>query len=110
MNQSINGNETNGHHIPNGHSITNGECNAQLSSITDVTEPIAIIGFSLRFPQDAISAEAFWEMLVEKRNAMTDWPEERLNLEAFYHPDGTRKENVPFHSLMTDSSSATKHS
>lgn len=89
-----NGNGVNGNHIPNGGGPTNGHDDAQMASVTDISEPIAIIGFSFRFPQDGISAEAFWAMLMEKRNAMTEWPEDRLNLEAFYHPDGTRKENV----------------
>ncbi|KAF2464560.1 reducing type I polyketide synthase [Lindgomyces ingoldianus] len=65
------------------------------TSVKDVLDPIAIIGFSFRFPQDATSTEAFWRMLVEKRNAMTEWPEERLNLDSFYHPENGRKGNFP---------------
>jgi acyl transferase domain-containing protein len=57
-------------------------------------EPIAVIGFSFRFPQDATSVEDFWKMLVEKRNAMTEWPQDRLHLESFYHPEIGRKETV----------------
>ena len=47
-------------------------------------EPIAIIGFSLRFPQDATSPQKFWKMLMEKRSAMTDVPADRFNIDAFY--------------------------
>ena len=50
-------------------------------------EDIAIIGFSLRFPQDAVSAESFWNMLDEGRSAATEVPETRFNIDAFYHPD-----------------------
>jgi hypothetical protein len=60
----------------------------------DLLEPVAIVGFSFRFPQDATSTQSFWEMLVEKRNAMTEWPEDRLKLDSFYHPEIGRKENV----------------
>lgn len=57
-------------------------------------ESIAVIGFSLKFPQDAASPEAFWKMLLEKRCSMTEWPKERLNLHAFYHPDSSRPDTV----------------
>ena len=57
-------------------------------------EPIAIIGFSLRFPQDATSAESFWKMLIEGRCAMTKVPEDRWTLASFYHPDGKRSNSV----------------
>ncbi len=57
-------------------------------------EPIAIVGFSLKFPQEATSQEAFWSMLLEKRCAMTEWPSERLNFEAFHHPDKNRNDTV----------------
>ena len=57
-------------------------------------EDIAIIGFSLRFPQDAVSAESFWNMLVEGRSAATEVPETRFNIDAFYHPDPDRMGSV----------------
>ena len=57
-------------------------------------EDIAIIGFSLRFPQDAVSPESFWNMLVEGRSAVTEVPESRFNINAFYHPDPDRLGNV----------------
>ena len=62
--------------------------------MTDRLEPIAVVGFSLKFPQEATSPDAFWDMMVEKRCAMTEWPKERLNLEAFYHPDTNRLDTV----------------
>ena len=57
-------------------------------------EDIAIIGFSFRFPQDAVSSETFWNMLVEGRSAVTEVPESRFNINAFYHPDPDRLRNV----------------
>ncbi|KAF7911845.1 uncharacterized protein EAE98_011788 [Botrytis deweyae] len=53
----------------------------------DLLEPIAIIGMSLKYPQDATSPEAFWKLIREKRCTMTEWPSDRLNIDAFYHPD-----------------------
>jgi hypothetical protein len=60
----------------------------------DKLEPIAVIGLSLEFPQEAISPDTFWNMLTEKRCAMTDWPRDRINLDAFYHPDSNRSDTV----------------
>ncbi len=59
-------------------------------------EPIAVVGFSLKFPQEAISPDSFWEMLAEKRCAMTEWPKDRINLEAFYHADSNRMDTVRY--------------
>lgn len=57
-------------------------------------EPVAVIGYSLKFPQDAVSADSFWKMLIEKRCAMTEFPKDRINLNAFYHPDADRSDTV----------------
>ena len=60
----------------------------------DIVEPSAVVGFSLKFPQDATSPEAFWKMIVEKRCAMTDIPADRLNMESFYGTDKNRNDTV----------------
>lgn len=60
----------------------------------DMTEPVAIIGFSLRFPEDATSAQGFWNMLYQGRSAMTEIPKDRFNIKAFYHPDSSRISSV----------------
>jgi hypothetical protein len=57
------------------------------NGINDKIEPIAVIGLDLRFPQDAFSAEGFWQLLLEGRSTMTEVPPDRYNLKAFYHPD-----------------------
>ncbi len=59
-------------------------------------ESLAIIGFSLKFPQEAVTPEAFWKMLTEKRCAMTEWPKDRMKIDAFYHPDGSRCDTVEY--------------
>jgi hypothetical protein len=60
----------------------------------DLIEPIAVIGFSLKFPQDATSAESFWKMLMEGRSAMTKVPENRFNVDSFHVPDTKRRDEV----------------
>lgn len=47
---------------------------------------IAVCGLALKFPQDASSEKGFWAMLLEKRSAMTEFPPDRLNVDAFHHP------------------------
>jgi acyl transferase domain-containing protein len=54
-------------------------------------EPIAIIGFALKFPQDVTSEESLWKLLMERRSTVTDVPSNRWNLDGFYKPQG----NIP---------------
>ena len=61
--------------------------------------PIAVVGFSFKFPQEATSSEGFWAMLTDKRCCMTDWPEDRLNNDAFYHPNSSRPDTVRIPSI-----------
>ncbi|KAI8254399.1 Compactin diketide synthase [Colletotrichum sp. SAR11_239] len=58
------------------------------------TQPIAIIGLNLKFPGDATSPEAFWDMLQNARNASTKVPASRFNVDAFYHPDPARLDSM----------------
>lgn len=60
----------------------------------DIVEPIAVVGLSLKFPDDATTPESFWKLLLEKRCASREMPEDRANMEAFYHPDGSRPDAV----------------
>ncbi|KAJ6103160.1 hypothetical protein N7486_005587 [Penicillium sp. IBT 16267x] len=59
--------------------------NGGLSS--DVVEPIAVIGLATRFPQEATTTEALWELLLQARSTWSPIPKERFNADAFYHPD-----------------------
>lgn len=56
--------------------------------------PIAVIGFSLRFPGDAVAPEPFWKMLSEARCASTEFPKDRLNIDSHYHPEKARLNSV----------------
>lgn len=66
----------------------------------DQLEPIAVIGLSLRFPQDAASVEGFWKLLTAGRSAMTEVPKDRFNVNAFYHPDASRTDAVCIHDSL----------
>ena len=57
-------------------------------------EPVAIIGYSFRLPQDCTTNDGFWKTLWEKRHTATQWPEDRLNIKSFYHPDNSRVDCV----------------
>ncbi|KAL9125409.1 MAG: hypothetical protein Q9217_005385 [Psora testacea] len=74
--------------------VPDGETRYQVEK--DIKEPIAIIGFSMRFPQEATSPDEFWKMLYQGRSAMTEIPKDRFNLQAFYHPDSSRISSINF--------------
>ena len=61
---------------------------------SDYITPIAVVGFSLEFPQDATSPEGFWNMLLEKRCASSEIPKDRLNVDAFHGIDKSRNDIV----------------
>ncbi|KAI0201207.1 hypothetical protein F4808DRAFT_469860 [Astrocystis sublimbata] len=54
-------------------------------------EGIAIIGFSFQLPGGSQDEASLWKVLEEKRNLMTPWPKERVNIDAFYDPGGTQE-------------------
>lgn len=49
----------------------------------ELMEPIAVIGFALKAPGDATTADAFWDMLVEGRSGASEFPNDRMNIESF---------------------------
>ena len=53
----------------------------------DKIEPLAIIGFFARLPQDGDSVEGFWRLLCDGLSAAREIPKERSDLDAFYRPD-----------------------
>jgi hypothetical protein len=61
---------------------------------SDSVTPIAVVGLSLKFPQEATSPESFWKMLMEKRCAMTEVPSDRFNIDAFHGVDNGRIDTV----------------
>ncbi|MBF2019678.1 MAG: acyltransferase domain-containing protein [Hydrococcus sp. C42_A2020_068] len=50
-------------------------------------EPIAIIGMGCRFPGGADNPEAFWRLLRDGVDAITEVPPQRWDMEKYYDPD-----------------------
>jgi acyl transferase domain-containing protein/NAD(P)-dependent dehydrogenase (short-subunit alcohol dehydrogenase family)/aryl carrier-like protein len=51
------------------------------------TEPIAVVGMGCRFPQGANSPEAFWDLLRDGVDTVTEVPAHRWDVDAVYDPD-----------------------
>src|ERR1051326_5860766 len=49
-------------------------------------EPIAVVGMSLRFP-GATDPDSFWQLLREGRNAISEIPASRWDVNQYYDPD-----------------------
>ncbi|KAF7128246.1 hypothetical protein CNMCM5793_002788 [Aspergillus hiratsukae] len=64
------------------------------SKSTDSLPPLAVVGFSFKFPEDATSSESFWQMLLEGRCVSTEFPADRMNIDAHYHPDRNRLDSI----------------
>ncbi|KAI0113580.1 putative polyketide synthase [Nemania sp. FL0031] len=47
-------------------------------------ESIAICGFSIKFPDDATTAENLWKIIVEQRCATKQFPSSRINAQGFF--------------------------
>ncbi|KAH8802508.1 hypothetical protein F5884DRAFT_683224 [Xylogone sp. PMI_703] len=79
----------NGSSYPNGNGVSNGSStHANGNGVTATgPEPMAIIGMACKFPQEAEDPEKFWKLMLEGRSAMTEFPKEKLNIDAHYHPD-----------------------
>lgn len=60
----------------------------------DESNAVAICGFSIKFPQEATSVDAFWEMMVKRRCAMTEFPADRINPSGFQPSSGKRNNTV----------------
>ncbi|PSR19689.1 beta-ketoacyl synthase [filamentous cyanobacterium CCP3] len=50
-------------------------------------EPIAIIGMGCRLPGGAASPDAYWDLLINQRDAITEVPGDRWDVDAYYDPD-----------------------
>ena len=55
------------------------------------TEPIAIIGMGCRLPGGADNPEAFWQLLCDGVDTISEVPKERWNIDQFYDPDPDAK-------------------
>ncbi|KAL8653433.1 MAG: hypothetical protein Q9226_003851 [Calogaya cf. arnoldii] len=56
----------------------------------ETRDDIAIIGLGCRYPGDAKSPTEFYDMLLRKRSGWRVVPEDRYNIESFWHPSDER--------------------
>ena len=63
------------------------ELQDQLAAEQRPDEPIAIVGMACRFPGGANSPDAFWQLLSEGRDAISEVPADRWDIDEFYDPD-----------------------
>ncbi|VWD46488.1 non-ribosomal peptide synthetase/type I polyketide synthase [Burkholderia contaminans] len=54
---------------------------------SDRNEPIAVIGMACRFPGRSDTPDAFWQLLDGARDAVTEVPGERWDIDRYYDPD-----------------------
>src|SRR6185437_15141860 len=66
--------------------------------------PIAVVGIGCRFPGDVSNTTAYWRLLSEGRDAITEVPASRWDLDAYYDPDPDRpgKTNSRWGGFLTD--------
>lgn len=50
-------------------------------------EPIAIVGMGCRLPGGAVNPDAFWDLLINQKDAITEVPRDRWDVDAYYDPD-----------------------
>lgn len=60
-------------------------------------EPIAIIGMGCRFPGNVNSPQDFWELLRDGVDAITDIPEDRWRIDAYYDPNPNKAGKIKSH-------------
>ena len=58
-----------------------------------VADPSVIVGMACRVP-GAINTNQLWKVLAEKQDLQKKIPEDRFNVDAYYHPQGTNKGTV----------------
>jgi acyl transferase domain-containing protein/SAM-dependent methyltransferase/acyl carrier protein len=57
-------------------------------------EPVAIVGIGCRFPGDVDGPDSFWKLLIEKRDAITEVPFERWDVNRLFDPDPDKKGKI----------------
>ncbi len=64
------------------------EMQAKLRAMEEAKrEPIAVVGMGCRLPGGAVSPDAYWDLLVNQKDAVTEVPSDRWDVDAYYDPD-----------------------
>ncbi|KAF2135262.1 uncharacterized protein K452DRAFT_303672 [Aplosporella prunicola CBS 121167] len=81
---------------PSAEPLANGNSHLNGGTGPTAVEPIAIIGMACRWPgdtesgRDIDSPHALWDFLLQKKDAYSEFPPDRLNIDSWYHPDTRR--------------------
>ena len=62
-------------------------------SVTDKTQPIAVIGMAGQFPQ-AKNVEAFWENITQGKNCISEIPQSRWDINSIFN-EGSECQEKP---------------
>lgn len=57
----------------------------------DKLAPLAIVGLSFRFPGEANTYQGFWDVLSNAKSTRTRIPDDRFNIDGYYHPSPDRQ-------------------
>ena len=66
----------------------------------DEPTPVVIVGMACRFPGDASRPEALWTALSAGESAWSEFPQDRLNINGFYHPSPERSDSVGYQTVL----------
>lgn len=66
-------------------------------------ERVAIVGTGCRFPQGITTAEQLWQLVRDKKHAVSKVPADRFDIDRIYDPDGLTpgKTNSPYGTFLT---------
>ncbi|KAE8154714.1 hypothetical protein BDV25DRAFT_135634 [Aspergillus avenaceus] len=59
-----------------------------------MVEPIAIVGAGCRLPGGVNNTNDLWDLLMEGRSGYSDMPKDRMNIDAWYHPESVRPGSI----------------
>ena len=95
---SLNSNDASGAQSPRDSessqsSLDSGDEAPGVPNAPTVADPSVIVGMACRLP-GATSASKLWEVVAEKKDLQRKMPEDRFNVDAFYHPQGINKGTV----------------
>lgn len=98
------GDGPNGTATPRSEEIETNESDHHHSEDAFTPPPIAIVGMALRLPGGVSSPESFWNLLVNKRDARSEVPPSRYNVEAFHGLHARKGEIASQHGYFLEDS------
>jgi acyl transferase domain-containing protein len=69
--------------------------------MADLSSAVAVVGLDIKGPGEATNPEAFFQMILQGRSALSRIPGTRFNIDAFYHPDKERTGAVCLRELLS---------